>query len=50
MGRVLINGPRFRGSIPRRVITKTEKRIHDASLLDIIEYGSRVTGPIQGNE
>ena len=46
--RVFANGPEDLGSIPGRVIAKTQKTVLDASLLNtykhysIIRYGSRV--------
>ena len=40
--RVFANGPGDLGSIPGRVIPKTQKMVLDASLLNIIRYGSRV--------
>ena len=40
------NGPRDRGSIPGRVIPKTQKMVLDAALLSIIRL-SRVSGAIQ---
>ena len=42
--RVFANGPGDLGSIPGRVIPKTQKIVRDASLLklSIIRYGSRV--------
>ena len=43
MVRVFANGPEDLGSIPGRVIPKTQKMVLDASLtLSIIRYGSRV--------
>ena len=44
MSRVFTNGPGKRGSIPGRVIPKSQKKVLDApcSILSIIRYGSRV--------
>ena len=43
MGRVFANGPRDQGSIPGRVIPKTQEMVFDASLtLCIIRYGSKI--------
>ena len=44
MVRVLANGPRDLGSVPGRVILKTQKMVLDASLLNTQHYkvGSRV--------
>ena len=45
------NGPGDWGSIPGRVISKTQKMVLDVSLLSsIIRYGSMVSGAIQGKE
>ena len=40
--RVFANGPGDLGSIPGRVIPKTQKMVLDASLLSTIRYGLRV--------
>ena len=44
MVRVFINGPGDRGSIPSRVIPKTQKMISDASLLNTQHYKVRIRG------
>ena len=38
MSRVFANGPGDRGSIPGRVITKTQKMVLDAALLNTLHY------------
>ena len=38
MGRVFANGPRDQGSIPRRIIPKTQKMVLDATLLNTHYY------------
>ncbi len=52
MVRVFTNGPGDLGSIPGRVISKTQNMVLDASLftLSIIRYGSRVkySNPVKG--
>ena len=42
MVRVFTNGPGDRGSIPGRVITKTQKMVLDATLLNTQHYKARV--------
>ena len=42
MSRVFVSGLGDRGSIPGRVIPKTQKIVLDASLLSIIRYESRI--------
>ena len=43
MSRVFANGPGDRGSIPGRVMPKTQKMVLDAALLNtIVKWGSRV--------
>ena len=44
MVRVLANGPRDLGSIPGRVIPKTQKMVLDASLLNTQHYKVRIKG------
>ena len=51
MVRVFTNSVGDEGSIPGRVIPKTQKMALDASLLNsIMRYGSRVSGAIQEQE
>ena len=53
MDRVFANGPGDWGSIPGRVIPKTQKKwrlMAPCSILCTIRYGSRVKGAIQGKE
>ena len=46
MSRVFFNGPRDRGSIPGRVIPKTQKMVLDAALL-ITQYSKvRIKGKV----
>ena len=47
---VFANGSRERGSVPGRVITKTQKMVLDASLCNIHYYKIRIKGKgaIQG--
>ena len=49
MGRVFANGPRDRGSIPGRVIPKTQKMVLDAALLSTQYYEIRVKWSNPGN-
>ena len=44
MSRVFANGPVDRGSIPGRVIPKTQKMVLDASLLNTQHYKVRTKG------
>ena len=44
MSRVFANGPEDWGSIPGRVIPKTQKMVFDASLLNIQHYKVRFKG------
>ena len=44
MSKVLTNGPGDRGSIPGRVIPKTQKMILDAALLSTQNYKVRIKG------
>ena len=50
MVRVFVNGPRDLGSIPGRVIPKTQKMVLDASLLNTQHYKVRVkwNNPVKG--
>ena len=52
MVRVFVNGPGVLGSIPVRVIPKTQKIVLDASLLNTQHYKVRIkdSGAIQGKE
>ena len=47
MVRVFVNGPRDRGSIPGRVITKTQKMVLDATLLSTQHYKVRIKGKVE---
>ena len=47
MSRVFANGPEDRGSIPGRVIPKTQKMILDAALLNTQHYEVRVKGKVE---
>ena len=47
MSRVLANGPEDRGSIPGRVIPKTQKMVLDAALLSIQHYDVRIKGKVE---
>ena len=44
--RVFANGPGDLGSIPRRVIPKTQKMVLDASLLNTQHYKVRIKGKV----
>ena len=44
MGRVFANGPRNWGSIPGRVIPKTQKMVLDAALFNTQHYKVRIKG------
>ena len=44
MSRVFANCPGVRGSIPGRVITKTQKMVQDAALLYTQHYKVRIKG------
>ena len=52
MVRVFANGPGDLGSLPGRVIPKTQKMVLDASLLNTQHYKVRIkgSGTIQGKE
>ena len=45
--RVFANGPGDRGSISDRVITKTQKMILDAALLNTQHYNVRIKGKVE---
>ena len=47
MSKVFANGPRGRGSIPGRVIPKTQKMVLDAALLNTQYYKGRVKGKVE---
>ena len=47
MSRVFTNGPGDRGSIPRRVIPKTRKKILDTALLNTQHYKVRIKGKVE---
>ena len=42
VGKVFANRPRYRGSIPGRVIPKTQKMVLDAALLNTLYYKIRI--------
>ena len=45
--RVLANGPGVRGSIPGRVIQKTQKMVLNAALLNTQHYKVRIKGKVE---
>ena len=47
MSRVFTNDPRDRGSIPGRVIPKTQKMVLDATWLSIQHYKVRIKGKVE---
>ena len=47
MSRVFVNGPGDQGSIPGRVIPKTQKLVLDAALLSTQHYKVRIKGKVQ---
>ena len=47
MSRVLANGPGDRGSIPGRVIPKTQKMILEAALLNTQHYKVGIKGKVE---
>ena len=47
MNRVFANGPGDRGSIPDRVIPKTQKMILDSTLLKTQHYKVRIKGKVE---
>ena len=47
MSRVFANGPGDRGSIPGRVIPKTQKMVFDATLLSTQHYEVRIKGKVE---
>ena len=46
MVKVFANGPGELGSIPGQVILKTQRMVHDASLLNIQHYKVRIKGKV----
>ena len=44
VGRVFVNDPRDRGSIPGRVLPKTQKMVRDTSLLNTKHYKLHIKG------
>ena len=47
ISRVFTNGPRDRGSIPGRVIPKTQKMVLNTSLLNTQHYKVRIKGKVE---
>ena len=47
MSRVFTNGPEDQGSIPGRVIPKTQKMVLDATLLNTQHYKVRIEGKVE---
>ena len=47
MSRVFANGPGDRGSIPGRVIPKTQKMVLDAALFNTQHYKVRIKGKVE---
>ena len=47
VGWVFANGPRDRGSIPDRVISKTQKMLLDAPLLNIHHHKVRIKDKVE---
>ena len=47
MSRVFANGPEDRGSIPGRVIPKTQKMVLDAALLNTRHYQIKFKGKVE---
>ena len=47
ISRVFADGPGDRGSIPGRVIPKTQKMVLDASLLNTRDYKVRIKGKVE---
>ena len=45
--RVFVNGPRDWGSIPGRVIPKTQNMVLDAALLNTQHYKVRIKGKVE---
>ena len=47
MSRAFANGPGNQGSIPGRVIPKTQKMVLDAALLNTLHYKVRIKGKVE---
>ena len=47
MSRVFVNGPEDQGSMPGRVIPKTQKMLLDAALLSTQHYEIRIKGKVE---
>ena len=47
MSRMLANGPGDRGSIPGRIIPKTQKMVFDTALLSTQHYKIRIKGKVE---
>ena len=47
MSRVFTNGPRDRGSVPCRVMPKTQKLVLDAALLSTQHYKVKIKGKVE---
>ena len=47
MSRMFVNGPGDRGSIPGRIIPKTQKMVLDAALLSAQNYKVRIKGKVE---
>ena len=47
MSRVFANGPGDWGSIPDRVIPKTQNMVHDAALISTQHYKVRIKGKVE---
>ena len=47
MSRMFANSPGDRGSIPGWVIPKTQKMVHDATLLNTQHYKVRIKGKVE---
>ena len=50
MVRVFTNAPGDLGSIPGRVIPKTQKMVHDAALLNAQHYKVRIKGKVEQSQ
>ena len=47
VGRIFANGPGDQGSIPGRVIPKTQKMVLDTSMLNTQHYKVRIKGKVE---
>ena len=47
MERVFADGPEYRGSIPGRIIPKTQKMVLDTPLLNTSHYKVRIKGKVE---